>query len=208
MAVENHQLRYRPLCPGVMIYNPRVGRRGTLGLFATSNGADRWLISANHVLQPDTNPQALDPVYQPFNGASQDVVARTSITLSNTNLDFGAAEIEPGIAVNNFLLGVGVLGPPRSPRVGLHVMKAGSATGITEGVIEHVDSDKIRIVVPSAYPAGYILSSVGDSGAVWVARSSRRPVALHVGGNVTGPETATAIAISRVFADFGLSLLA
>lgn len=207
MAVANHQRRYRPLCPGVMIYNPRVGRPGTLGLFATSDGSDRWLVSANHVLHPDTGAQAGDPVYQPSNATPQDVVARTSTTLQNPNLDFGAAEVDTGIVIRNVLLGVGDLGLPRSPRIGLHVLKAGAATGITEGVIDHVDGDKVRIVVPSAYPAGYTLSSTGDSGSVWVARSSRRPVALHVGGNVTGPETASAIVISRVFADLGLSSL-
>lgn len=207
MAVANHQLPYRPLCPGIMVYNPRVGRPGTLGLFATSNGRDRWLVSANHVLHPDTNAQDGDPLFQPFDGAAQDVVARTSTTLQNPNLDFGAAEVEPGIVVSNVLLGVGTLGPPRGAQIGLRVLKAGSATGITEGVIDQINGDRVRIVVPSAYPAGYNLSSAGDSGSVWVARSSRRPVALHVGGNVTGPETASAIAISRVLADLGLSVL-
>lgn len=204
MAVTNYHLRYRPLCAGIMIFNPNVGRQGTLGFFGTSDDADRWLISAGHVLLPGDALHGGNPIYQPLDDGPENIIARTSLGRWNKTLDIAAVELSRGVDVNQALLGVGALGPPEPPLIGLPVMKAGSATGITEGVIAEIDQDHVKIVARNGYPTAYNLSGPGDSGALWVSQSSLAPVALHVSGNVTGPETAQAIAVSRVFSELRL----
>jgi hypothetical protein len=50
MPITNHGLAHRPLLAAVAIYNPNVNEVGTLGLIATSDGTDRWIVNCYHAL--------------------------------------------------------------------------------------------------------------------------------------------------------------
>lgn len=47
---RNHARTFRRLRGGIAITHPMVSRLGALGCIATSDGTDRWILSAHHVL--------------------------------------------------------------------------------------------------------------------------------------------------------------
>jgi len=53
----------------------------------------------------------------------------------------------------------------------------------------------------------YDLSEPGDSGAVWLERSTHAPVALHQKGTTSGPSFATGVDIVAVLSALGLTTL-
>jgi hypothetical protein len=86
----------------------------------------------------------------------------------------------------------------------MRVIKSGVATGITEGTVRTIIGTDVVIEIPPPFPAEYDLSEQGDSGALWVTRDTRAPVALHRSGNDTGQERATATPISAVLQTLNL----
>lgn len=206
VASANHNLRYRPLCGGIAVYNPRVDELGTLGVVWAGVGA-QWVLSCYHVLcaRHGGTPVDGDPVFQPIDDTPQSV-ARVNAMRSDAGLDCAAARLTPGIqAVESEILGIGELAAPRPPVVGIRVMKSGAETGVTEGLISAVVGDRITIDVPPSFPGDYELTRGGDSGALWVTRDGRAPVALHVAGNDTGKERAFGISFLAVLATLGLN---
>src|SRR6185295_9986392 len=99
------------------------------------------------------------------------------------------------------------LAAPTAPVVGMHVVKSGSETGVTQGVISAVIGDKVTIDQAPGFPRDYDLSQMGDSGALWVERTKFAPVALHTAGNNAGREQAFGVALPAVLATLGLRLL-
>ena len=67
----------------------------------------------------------------------------------------------------------------------MEVVKSGAATGITEGTIHSIAAGRIEIR-PLSLPADYQLSDGGDSGAVWIAKTTFAPVVLHQGSTNDG----------------------
>ena len=208
--IRNYSLRYRPLRAGVQVMNPIVGQPGTLGCFATSDGADRWMISCYHVLCR-TNRQSFapgEPICQPFDPGA-DVVAR--VMLGDARLDCAAAQVDPGILVETRIIGMPRIGAPAAPVVGMEVIKSGLATGVTEGLIVDVKPDDTVVIdLRLNYPgfvggnAGYEFAAAGDSGALWVDVQSLSPVAIHTGDLPMAGGVGCGVALPVALAALGL----
>lgn len=197
--VPNQCRMFRPLRGGILILNANVRTLGTLGLVATSDGTDRWLVTAHHVLAPAAGPPLRDgePVFQPGEGAGP-FVAVTRADRADPDLDAAAARVIDGVEAVGEVLGLGPLAPVKDPVAGMRVVKSGVATGITEGVVEEVAGDRFRIRLAPGFPSKYELSEVSDSGALWLEQGTMAPVGLHRAGEDTGVETATGVPIRRV----------
>jgi hypothetical protein len=208
MQARNHIQSFRPLRGGIAISNGNGGRLGTLGCMVTSDGADRWILSAHHVLR-GAGPELGDdePVFQPALGGADLPVARTRRARASPELDAAAALIVDNIGAVNEILGIGAVGPLAEPVEGARVIKSGVATGITEGQIIRVVGDDVRIELLRGYPSKYELSAISDSGAIWLDQDTLSPVALHVAGNDTGIEIAVGVRLSAVLRALGLRML-
>lgn len=206
--VPNHCRMFRPLRGGVLIVNANVRVLGTVGLVATSDGHDRWLVTARHVLARTGGPPLQDgePVFQPGEGAGP-FVAVTRTGRADPDLDAAAALVIDGVEAVGEILGLGALAPVKDPAAGMRVVKSGIATGITEGVVDEVAGDRVRIRLPPGFPSKYELSDVSDSGAVWLEQATMAPVALHRAGEDTGVETATGVPLRRVLEALRLQAL-
>jgi hypothetical protein len=190
MPLPNHIKAFRPLRAGTYVLNPAAAEPGTLGWFATSNGADRWLVSCCHVLcRPNLGPSvAGEPVFQPTSDAP--IVA--NVQLGDITLDVAAALILPAVAIALEILNLPPIQAPAQPQVGMRVIKSGMATGVTEGIITAVNAatSQVEIELVSGFHPDYELSAAGDSGAVWLTRASCQPVALHTGLKLSGAAAA------------------
>ena len=207
MSIFNHNLVFRPLRGGIAVLNPIVETLGTIGLIATSNGQDAWIVSCYHVLcRPDASAFTEGEPIQQVIGDAQ-TVARNSTERAAANLDCAAARISDGVPFVPEILGLGRLTSPAGPEVGMRVLKSGRKTGITEGKIVAVNGNDVTIEAPDGFPANYEVSEPGDSGAVWVARDTGAPVALHTRGNDTGKERAFAARLTTVLQTLGLTTL-
>lgn len=185
---QNSVLAYRPLKGGIAVQNPVVGQIGTIGLIATSDDNDRWIVSCYHVLCrlngtfPKDNQE---PIYQPFCSPGDNPVAEVNANSSKEEFDCAAARIKVVASVGQ-IFGIGRLRQPVNPVVGMWVIKSGADTGITEGRITAVTGDKVEIRAEGTSPQ-YQLSGPGDSGAAWVDAATLSPVALHTGGDSFQP---------------------
>jgi len=205
VVVPNHAQAYRPLRGGIAIMNPFVGELGTLGMIVTSDGTDRWLLSALHVLAPPTGATDGQPIYQPVRGGSETPIAVTQSDRVSTTFDAAAALVDDGIDSVTEVLQFGSVLGVSSPAAGMRVVKSGLATGVTEGVIESVTGSWVQIRVLPGFPSKYQLSEPGDSGSIWINQATGRAVALHVTGSDTGVEVAWARPLTEVLA--GLRLM-
>lgn len=203
--MRNHIGKFRPVRGGIAILSPAVNQFGTLGLIATATGADRWLVTCFHVLHKPGPALGNQPVFQPSDEDAADVIATTDAARADARLDCAAALLS--VAAVSEILGIGPIGNPAAPAPGMEVMKSGIITGITEGVIDSVTNDDVHIKPTAGFPRTYDLSESGDSGAVWVEKASRRPVALHTGGNDFGTEFATAKRITSVLHSLNLRVV-
>lgn len=200
MADRNHSLRYRPLLGGISIFNPLVGKSGTIGLIVFDSNEAPWILTNYHVLAGERAlPLAApEPIYQP----SEDCMPPVAIfdgSRADMVLDCAAAKVESGVPVSREILCLPPIASlPAAPDVGMRVLKSGSSTGITEGVVTGVNGFEVEISVPHQFPPVFDVSGGGDSGSVWVERSSLAPVALHYRGNLTGREMAFAMDIAEV----------
>ncbi len=205
----NYGLRYRPLRGGIAIFVPDVGRTGTLGLIAQDQEGEQWFVSCHHVLvAAGASFPTGGNVYQPVGDTQDCAVAVLSEQHADPILDCAAAKLLPGIVGVPEVLGLGKLSAPMAPALGMRVLKSGVSTGVTEGVISHVDGDVVKIQVKGNYPKGYDLSNPSDSGSVWVEATSRSPVALHRAGEAFGISRAIATALPAVLARLSLGLIA
>jgi hypothetical protein len=199
---SNHDQPFRPLRGGVSIFNPNVGVLGTLGFIATSDGIDRWIVSAFHVLCSEHGAVTEnDPIQQP---AEASVVARVRAVRSNHQSDIAAARIDNTVASVGELLGIGVVRGAGAPAARRRVAKSGAATGVTEGVIQQVSNDSVVIEPLGGFPSSYDLTLPGDSGAAWIDLETRQIVALHLVGNNGGQQVAHGISMTKVSAILGL----
>lgn len=210
LIIRNHGLAFRPLRGGIGIVNPTVAEMGTLGFVATRDGQDRWIVSCYHVLCHRTLGAATDgaSVFQPSRGSGATAIACVDAARSDPGLDCAAARVVPGIDCLPWILGIGRVGAVQRAEVGMHVVKSGLATGVTEGVVLHVAGSQVEIGTRSDHPDDYDLCAAGDSGAVWLDASTRGPVALHRGARAGDKPCAQAVDIAAVLASLGLDILA
>ena len=177
--------------------NREVSEPGTLGMIVVSGGVP-YLISAKHVLAKG-RPGVGDAVGQPAGTRTIATVERVS-----DRFDCACARLADGQLYALEILHIGVPAGPRDPAEGMRVLKAGAATGVTEGKITRVDGDEITIKPLADFPLDYQLSDVGDSGAVWVESESRAPVALHYSAQSGGASVAYALPLNTVLRELKL----
>ncbi len=209
MTAGDHVLRFRPLRAGVRLVNPKSKTPGTLGFIGKSGDDRHWIVSCYHVLirPPRWRGAPFAPgeaIHQPRQGEAGSIVARTVENRSDVRLDCAAALIDDGIDVTAEILGLGVPSSPKAPQRGMLVVKSGMATAVTEGVIQRVVGNSVRIKLRRGAPPNDQLTKPGDSGALWLEHGTLAPVALHRRGNSSGTEFALATPIQTVLSTLGL----
>lgn len=190
---------FRPLLGGICIQNEITRELGTLACIV-DDGADRWIVSAYHVLiRADGSSFAPgEKIFQPTRSESLEPIAELVADRADRALDVAAARLFPNIAVSDEILGIGRVQGVTAPVQGQRVIKAGIATGVTEGVVDMVTPDRIEITTPPGYPSKYELTTISDSGALWLTRDTHQAVAIHVAGEDAGAERAFAVPFERV----------
>jgi hypothetical protein len=197
MSIGNLARVYGKLRGGLQIMNRILGEPGTLGMLVASGGVP-YLISAKHVLAGN-RPGIGDAICQPAGAKDIAIVERVG-----ERLDCAAARLVEGQPFALEILHIGTPAAPGEPVEGMRVLKAGAATGVTEGKITRVDGDEVTIQPLADFPLEYQLSDTGDSGAVWVERDSRAPVALHYSAQSGGAGVAYAIPLASVLRELRL----
>lgn len=182
--IANYRLRYRPLRAGVAISSAELGTFGTLGCLATSDGQDRWGITARHVL---TRTNALrSDVFQPDLRVVGALVSEALTDMKVVpGLDVVAFRIARTIATTPAILELGAWLGVVEPVSGMTVMKSGFATGVTRARIGQVDADGFQVLPEAGMPSGYAAYAAGDSGAAWMTVDARL-VGIHVSQSQQG----------------------
>ncbi|MBL1218911.1 MAG: hypothetical protein D8M59_15635 [Planctomycetes bacterium] len=202
----------RPIQPGIRIINAIPRTLGTIGLigYDLADGS-RWIVSCRHVLARSANwngtPAATgEPIYQPKDDDPANVVATTDLSRTLDVIDAAAARIVDGIdAISDVLYLDQPIGVPTNAAIDMPVVKSGSRTGVTYGVVTAVGPDTIEVGPrPGETKA---LTKSGDSGAIWLEEGTLAPVAMHSEGNVGGVERSLAIPIAPVLAALGLTVV-
>lgn len=204
----NHVLQYRPLISGVAVFNPLNGVTGTLGIILT-DGIGRWILSAHHVLGRAVGAASHgEAIFQPYGVLGSDApVATLDLPRSDPTQDFALAQVGPGVTCDPWILGIGRPSPAVPAAVGMTVLKSGIRTGVTQGRVASVLGPSIVIETEPAFPSKYDLTSIGDSGSVWVEAATRAPVALHLRGQEGLVEAAFGVEIASILNGRGLSVL-
>jgi hypothetical protein len=143
------------------------------------------MLSCYHVLcRPNADPFTDgEPVWQSVAQRGGSPIGNVFIANADATLDCAAARITQGLSSVGRILGLGPLGPPAAPKVGMSVIKSGYLTGVTEGRVLQVQGDRVEIQRPPGYPTLYEPSDFGDSGALWIDRDTGSPVAMHTGAS-------------------------
>jgi hypothetical protein len=157
-----------------------------------------YLISARHVLAGN-RPRIGGLIRQPDGSQDIAVVERVS-----QKYDCAAARLREGQAYALEILHVGKLAAVGDPVEGMLVIKAGAATGVTEGRITRVQGAQVTIKPLADFPLEYQLSDTGDSGAAWVESETRAPVALHYSAQSGGESVAYAIPMPAALRELNL----
>ena len=204
----NNELSFDILRAGIVILNERNDRPGTLGVIATADGTDRWIVSCYHVLCRANDDPFSDGelIVQGRARALGRPVARVSAARADRAVDCAAALIDHGIPVSEQILGVPFVAGPGAPVKGMRVIKSGATTGVTERVIWRVSGDTVEIRAPEGVGAGFEISGYGDSGSLWIDADTLAPVAMHFGMRPTATSTALARPIKQVLATLRLRI--
>jgi hypothetical protein len=211
-ASDNKKKR-RPVRPGTSIgfqFPPpsEFVMAGTFGA-VVAKGAQRFILSNNHVLTENGQIALGSPIFQPGlldggNSATDSVAVLTKfikIKGTGTNkVDCAIARFLPTTPVNPVLMpSVGALASKAAiaATAGMKVMKTGRTTGHTNGVvfdtladvnIEYEDASGNPFVATFSdqiliTPGGF--SASGDSGSLIVDRASRRATGLLFAGSAS-----------------------
>jgi len=200
----NQRLTYRPLFAGVMLCSDEVQRSGTVGFFGTRTGADRWCVTAAHVV---SSSRAVGvAVWQPTLWAPGTRISKGSMVYAAAPVDLVAFRLDDGIAVEPAILELGRWTGVAEPVVGMIVMKSGSATGVTRGRVVAVRADGFDVQPDTGMPPGYVGYDQGDSGAAWMTPDGRKLVGIHV-ARAQGTGAGIAIRMSRALSALNLRLL-
>ncbi len=207
----NHSLRdYQNVRPGTAILNPLSGEIGTIGLIATSDDMDRWIVGCCHVFGPRDGTAwplgTFAPLYYPADTLRSDPIAIVDEKRLFAELDCAAALVPAHRRCFGYPLGLGPLAAPVDAVPGQMVLKSGGVTGVTEGYVRAVRDAEIEIASLGLSP-GYRMNEPGDSGALWVDAATRAPVGLHRGGDAQKPQLAYAVPIRTVLDKLALRIV-
>lgn len=175
---------------------------GTLGLIATDDGIDRWLVTCWHVLVAPGQPAI--PSGTPVLAAGQtQPVARLVAGRGDRALDVIAARVEAGVDCRPWIKGLGSLAAPLAPARDQRLVKVAAVTGRRRGVVFQMSSGRPQIRADAGEPGP--ITAPGDSGGLWVEAGSLRAVALHTGKDPASVGDATGVPIVEVLTALGLT---
>ncbi len=212
-----------PLRPGVSIGNVARRSTGTLGaLVRDGRSGQVGLLSNWHVFCASVDCQPGEEISQPgplhLGANPARPVGRLERWLGlNSGCDAAFAILGEKIAEDPAVFDLGiVIRGIEEPVHGMHLVKAGAASGTTRAIVDGVEGafemdyspfgdqtrwmDGIRLVQDPQNPSEEV-SLGGDSGAVWINPETQCAVALHFGGeDGLGPLADYAVAhpISKV----------
>ncbi|MCP3776090.1 S1 family peptidase [Paenibacillus sp. MZ04-78.2] len=204
-AHANYTGRIRPVPPGYSVGTTKGS--GSAGLIVTnrSKAANRYLLSNNHVLNPNNatrTTETLQPGGADGGRPGTDRIGRlySYVKLEKNKDNFIDAALS--VPTNNRLLNpnyptVGAIpGYVTSYRVGEQFKKVGRTTGLVNGRVESIDTDiqidyggrlgvlnfKNQTVIRGTTP----ISLAGDSGSVWLRRADNYAAAVNFAGSLDG----------------------
>lgn len=199
--------------PGLGISHTNGGT-GTLGLLVLDAQGRQALLSAKHVLFPDTNSQPGDALLQPArmdNGQNIDTIA--AVDRGDPDTDSAYARLFNVRPVDPRILGTDVgVTFPQFPAIGSVLQKSGRGTGVTSAVVDGISPVMSGIHyamhLSPLQPGDPPISLGGDSGAVWYDPATGAGIGLHCKGGTAVSATNFAIAssLSYVFRRLRLSL--
>lgn len=185
--------RRNPLIGGVATRNVNLNVQGTLGAVVFDAGFQPLALSNHHVyVRTRPNNGVNDRVNQPGTTTVADTIG--NVVNSNEPLDCAVALLNGSRPASTSILDFpgGIKGVVE-PAIGMRVTKSGLTTATTFGMVEGASADEFTIVpVPGQFQE---ISMPGDSGSIWLERSSHAAVGLHYAG-----ETSTAPQDERAFA--------
>lgn len=200
----NQRLAYRPLPAGVMLCSDEVQRSGTIGCFGTRTGADRWCVTAAHVVS--TSRATGVAVWQPTLRTPGTRISKGAMVYAPAPLDLVAFRLDDGVLMEPAILELGRWSGVAEPVVGMIVMKSGSATGVTRGRVVAVRDDRFEVQAETWMPQDYACYDQGDSGAAWMSVDGRKLVGIHV-AQAQNTGAGIAIRMSRALGALSLRLL-
>lgn len=227
LATPIAQQRLRPARGGCSCGFQATGfvMAGTLGCLVT-DGADRFILSNNHVLADENALPLNSPIFQPGlldNGnASTDRIAKLSkfVTIkklpAKNSVDCAIARLDsPKLCSPTMLPKVGKLktATPIAAAVGMLVHKHGRTTGYTRGHVVDIAADvNVGYDFGTARFIDQILvvgdagsfSDAGDSGSLIVDRATKKATGLLFAGSSSHT---IANHIGNVLAELGVTLV-
>lgn len=224
-GIKAAQARTRPLRSGLSIgfASAEDFVVGTIGAIVL-RGADRFVLGNNHVLAFENSLPPGTPILQPSrlddgqNGMDQigELTQFIRLEAFGNQMDAAIARIAPQIAATaGFAHGPRLAsGVPLAAVTEMRINKMGRTTGRTDGRIDDVSVDVAVDFETGQFvfedqlmlrASGGPFSNVGDSGALVVAATQKRPVGLLFAGSASH---ALATPIDRVLAAFGVTILA
>jgi endonuclease G len=206
--------RTDPLCGGLSISDPFHKSYGTLGGLVIDRATGEPMVMSNwHVLAAEWSARTGQRIYQPGRGdggVAVDTIASLTRHAMDVNLDAAVAALAPdGRPLINFQLGLGPVTGVGRAQLGMSVVKSGSTTRVTHGLVTGVEglSEPIRYghltrvitnVVTIESPSGVgSVSAGGDSGSWWCDEATMEAVALHFAGQFD-PDSALGIDMTTV----------
>lgn len=181
-SVNQRNIRFDPLVGGIAIQNSRYNTLGTLGCVLYDPISQGPVgLSNYHVLVGDSGRKG-DQITQPGTKDPQDIIGK--VTRWHQELDCAIFSINDSRKTRPAIVGLtpsisGIL----EPLIGMSVIKSGLTTGVTQGMIDGVSLDEFTIIPKRADPSiPYEISAPGDSGSIWLEKTSGKAVGLHYAG--------------------------
>jgi hypothetical protein len=186
---ENDERKYRPLVGGCRIGAEVAGGTGTMGAVCRRTIDDKIVLLSNWHVLIDPGGAIGDGVGQPRWRKSCcctcDRVG-TVLAFAIKPLDCAIAELRAGepfapkirriLRDDGSVEQEGFIAGSAAPVAGDEVYKVGARTGLTRGIIDEVDTDRMEVVPNPEFPR---MSNNGDSGAVYVSLETDMVCGLH-----------------------------
>lgn len=185
-----------PVIGGVRIRNVNKPTGGTLGMVVLHRDTLRPLGLSNYHVMQRTPAVAGDLISQPGDGVN----ILGPVVASDKALDCAVCAL--GSRASSFdIYGLDPVSGWTVARLGMKVVKSGISSGVTFGVVDGLNAQRISVMPGSAPAASGEVSLPGDSGSIWLEMATGRAVGLHYAGNTEGgpgSERASAKRIEQV----------
>ena len=187
MTALSADAKVRPLAAGspILVEPPGANEVATLGLTIDAGALGRFGLTCFHVLFGDPRTAvALDhlPVYQPGVAVPANIVGVTQGQRVAPALDCAAFRIADVVSITHSVHTLGECLRVTEPQPAMAVVKFGYKTGVTRGEVFGEDRAWNEFYVRSTEASG-VLTSRGDSGAVWFAEGTMDAVLLNTGSS-------------------------